>query len=266
VLGPTFFEYILEIAEDSITLQPNRRTQTGQGLESLETVKNPPNIPHSNQSDDSSAGNCNSITLPHKSDISLSPEQNSVLNRVREGRSVFFTGSAGTGKSVLLREIVRMCGGCASHTLGITASTGIASVNIGGTTLHSWAGIGLGQESEKNLVGKFFGQKKFRNVLERWLQVKTLIIDEVSMIDGDLFDKLEYMARKLRHDEKPFGGIQVHRNFNTFDIKLTAFGSIPSSSCFRATSVSSPQFLRAIRREYKVRLNLHSMLSPGMLV
>jgi len=60
----------------------------------------------------------------------------------------------------------------------------------------------------KNYVGKFFGQKKFRNVLERWQQVKTLVLDEgmviectedcssysqlnqVSMIDGDLFDKL----------------------------------------------------------------------------
>jgi ATP-dependent DNA helicase PIF1 len=79
---------------------------------------------------------------------------------------------------VLLREIIRISGGSASATLGITASTGIASVNIGGTTLHSWAGIGLGHESAHNLAGKFLGQPKFANVLERWRQVKTLIIDE----------------------------------------------------------------------------------------
>jgi ATP-dependent DNA helicase PIF1 len=78
----------------------------------------------------------------------------------------------------LLREIIRVRGGSASRTLGVTASTGIAAVNIGGATLHSWAGIGLGQEPVKNYVGKFFGQKKFSNVLERWQQVQTLIIDE----------------------------------------------------------------------------------------
>jgi ATP-dependent DNA helicase PIF1 len=78
----------------------------------------------------------------------------------------------------LLREIIRDRGGGPSSALGITASTGIASVNIGGATLHSWAGIGLGEEPVKNYVGKFFGQKKFKNVLERWQQVRTLIVDE----------------------------------------------------------------------------------------
>lgn len=115
--------------------------------------------------------------------------------------------SIGTGKSVLLREIIKCKGGFPSSRLGITASTGIAAVNIGGTTLHSWAGIGLGQESAKNLAGKFVGQPKFSRVLDRWRKVETLILDEsaysqsllmekkvlkvaVSMVDGTLFDKL----------------------------------------------------------------------------
>lgn len=147
---------------------------------------------------------------PTTSAVTLSPEQNAVLNKVKAGKSVFFTGSAGTGKSVLLREIIQFSGGSASSTLGITASTGIAAVNIGGVTLHSWAGIGIGNETAKNVVGKFFGQAQlFSNVIHRWQSVKTLIIDEISMIDGELFDKLEYMARGLRHSEKPFGGIQL---------------------------------------------------------
>ncbi|KAH7883941.1 hypothetical protein F5I97DRAFT_1619559 [Phlebopus sp. FC_14] len=94
-------------------------------------------------------------------------------------------------QSVLLREIIRIRGGRGSSTLAITASTGIASVNIGGTTVHSWAGIGLGQESAKKLAGKFLGQKKFENVLNRWRRVQTLVLDEISMIDGVLFDKLK---------------------------------------------------------------------------
>jgi ATP-dependent DNA helicase PIF1 len=86
--------------------------------------------------------------------------------------------SAGTGKSVLLREIIRVLGGSASSTLGITASTGIASVNIGGTTLHSWAGIGLGQDSVEKFCGKILHQAMFAKILDRWRNVETLIIDE----------------------------------------------------------------------------------------
>lgn len=149
--------------------------------------------------------------------VELSPEQMFVLSKVRNGESVFFTGSAGTGKSVLLREIIKHFGGRPSKRLGVTASTGIASVNIGGCTLHSWAGIGLGKDDKDNLVGKIYGMarntykqdKKRRDdlwrkradgkqltdeeldflskkpeetrkskILDRWRQVKTLIIDE----------------------------------------------------------------------------------------
>jgi hypothetical protein len=123
----------------------------------------------------------------------------------------------GTGKSVLLREIINVLGGASSQTVGITASTGIAAVNIGGTTLHSWAGIGLGQGTASNLAGKIFGQPLLANVLERWRQVKSLIIDEsvssefilsfvvrfiffgetVSMIDGELFDKIVGTSQEM---------------------------------------------------------------------
>ncbi|KAI0651483.1 hypothetical protein C8Q79DRAFT_38300 [Trametes meyenii] len=90
-------------------------------------------------------------------EIKLSPDQQRVLDMVKQGKSVFFTGSAGTGKSVLLREIIKLRGGRPSLRLGVTASTGIASVNIGGCTLHSWAGIGLGKEDKERLVGKILG-------------------------------------------------------------------------------------------------------------
>ncbi|RDB29689.1 ATP-dependent DNA helicase PIF1 [Hypsizygus marmoreus] len=140
--------------------------------------------------------------------VLLSPEQRLVLDRVKHGRSVFFTGSAGTGKSVLLREIIRTLEG-PSLQLAITASTGIAAVNIGGCTLHSWAGIGLGEEPADRYIGKFFGQPKCYSIRERWERVKTLIIDEISMIDGVLFDKLEAIARGMRKSNLPFGGIQL---------------------------------------------------------
>ena len=128
--------------------------------------------------------------------IVLSPEQRQVLNKVKEGQSVFFTGSAGTGKSVLLREIISWCRS-EGRSLGVTASTGIASVNIGGMTLHSWAGIGLGKESAEHLAGKILGQdmqmrkkqadafdgRSESEVLKRWRKTQTLIIDESTVVD-----------------------------------------------------------------------------------
>lgn len=84
---------------------------------------------------------------------------------------------SGTGKSVLLREIVKSLKETSS-VIGITASTGIASVNIGGTTVHSWAGIGLGVEPAKKLAGMVMGQPKLRKVFDRWRETDALIIDE----------------------------------------------------------------------------------------
>lgn len=142
--------------------------------------------------------------------VSLSSEQITVRKLVvNESKSVFFTGSAGTGKSVLMRAIIRELRKKYSKEpdrVAITASTGLAACNIGGVTLHSFAGIGLGKEDVPSLVKKI---KRNPKAKQRWLRTKILIIDEVSMVDGDLFDKLEAIARSLRNNGRPFGGIQL---------------------------------------------------------
>ncbi|KAL4244571.1 ATP-dependent DNA helicase PIF1 [Abortiporus biennis] len=176
------------------------------------------------------------VNAPPPQDIKLSKEQRDVLEMVKSGRNVFFTGSAGTGKSVLLREIIKHCLE-QKRRLAITASTGIASVNIGGCTVHSWSGIGLGKEAKEVLVCKLIGkpkwieEKKRRQwaadhhvpykadpyepdwlggaAMDRWIKTKTLIVDEISMIDGVLFDKLEFIARIIRRSDEPFGGLQL---------------------------------------------------------
>jgi ATP-dependent DNA helicase PIF1 len=139
----------------------------------------------------------------------LSEEQRQIIEIVNQGASVFFTGSAGTGKSVLMRAIIAKLRDFYSKEpdrVAVTASTGLAACNIEGITLHSFAGIGLGKEAAPELIKKIRRNQKLK---QRWQRTKVLIIDEISMVDGDLFDKLEQIARSLRNNGMPFGGIQL---------------------------------------------------------
>lgn len=142
--------------------------------------------------------------------ISLSNEQELVKDLVcNDNKSVFFTGPAGTGKSVLMRAIIAQLKKKYAkdpERLAVTASTGLAACNIGGMTLHSFSGIGLGKDDVQTLVRKIRRNPKAKT---RWLKTKVLIIDEISMVDGDLFDKLSQIGRTLRNNGRPWGGIQL---------------------------------------------------------
>ncbi|RDA91066.1 hypothetical protein CP533_3048 [Ophiocordyceps camponoti-saundersi (nom. inval.)] len=142
--------------------------------------------------------------------ITLSSEQLHVLDLVvNKGKSVFFTGPAGTGKSVLMKAIIRKLKEKYRRDperVAVTASTGLAACNIGGITLHSFSGIGLGKEDASVLVKKIKRNPKAR---KRWEKTKVLIIDEVSMVDGALFDKLSQIGRTMRNNGRPWGGIQL---------------------------------------------------------
>jgi ATP-dependent exoDNAse (exonuclease V) alpha subunit len=76
---------------------------------------------------------------------------------------------------------------------------------IGGITLHAFAGIGAGTLPVTDCVAMV---KKKRGVADVWKKCKHLIIDEISMVDGRFFEKLEAIAREVRGNERPFGGIQ----------------------------------------------------------
>ena len=84
----------------------------------------------------------------------------------------------GTGKSVLLREIIKSLRRKyqkSEDAVAITASTGIAACNIGGVTLHSFGGIGLGLEKPEQLATKI---KRNKKAVTRWLRSQVLIMDE----------------------------------------------------------------------------------------
>ncbi|PPQ63725.1 hypothetical protein CVT24_004305 [Panaeolus cyanescens] len=106
--------------------------------------------------------------------INLSEEQIKVLRIVRSGQNTFFTGPAGTGKSVLLREIIKdLRERMRPSEFAVTASTGMAGLNVGGKTLHSFAAVGLGKDDVENLVDRM---KEFSKT--KWRRTKVLVIDE----------------------------------------------------------------------------------------
>lgn len=142
------------------------------------------------------------LTVASMEPETLNAEQKMILDACVRGRSVFFTGSAGTGKSFLLRKIISTL---PPDGTVATASTGVAACLIGGTTLHSFAGIGSGEAS----LSRCYEMATRANSGQIWRRCKRLIIDEISMVDGSYFEKIEAVARYVRKCDKPFGGIQL---------------------------------------------------------
>jgi len=139
----------------------------------------------------------------------LTAEQLTAARRALEkGENLFFSGAAGTGKSFLLRFLVqefqrRLIG---RGQVVVTAPTGIAAANVGGQTTHSFAGVGLGTERGRKLLKQV---RMNRGAVQRWRSAVVLIIDEVSMLDGELFEELSSIAASIRACRKPFGGLQL---------------------------------------------------------
>ena len=135
----------------------------------------------------------------------LSEDQKKVIYAIEDGSNIFVTGSAGTGKSHLLKYLKE---NYLDSGLHITASTGIAAVNVSGQTIHSWAGIGLANIPLKNILENILS-RKFSYLRKRIRSTIMLAIDEISMISAEIFDILDHVFRTIRDDERPFGGIQM---------------------------------------------------------
>lgn len=125
---------------------------------------------------------------------------------IQNKKNIFLTGPGGVGKSYLIKKIKIDMEIKYNKNVALTSTTGISAQIIGGATLFSYLGIQLGTKSFDVLLKQL---KTNIFILNRWKRIDVLIIDEVSMMSMELFEKLEKLARAIRKNEKPFGGIQL---------------------------------------------------------
>jgi ATP-dependent DNA helicase PIF1 len=154
---------------------------------------------------------------------------NSITKNILHGKNILLHGPGGVGKSYLIRKISNYLE-AEKYYIYITATTGIAAVNLSEshkessekcnlsevenipdpllrvTTIHKFAGVGSGENSSDKLLEYL---KKDKSCVNRWVKCQILIIDEISMLGGAFFQKLNFIAQKLRKCTFPFGGMQL---------------------------------------------------------
>lgn len=180
-------------------------------------------------------------SIEQSTDTILTPKQQIAFDYMAKGYNVFITGPGGTGKSLLIHIFKMKFQN--QKTIAMTSTTGISALLIGGTTLHSYLGIGLGSGTVEELSERILKNPKAK---QKWKRLDTLIIDEISMLPPDLFDKLDRIGQRIRYGassllmpnsaRKPFGGIQLILSGDFLQLPVV---SNSDTFCFEASSWAS---------------------------
>lgn len=136
----------------------------------------------------------------------LNSEQKKALKFLLQSKqNVFLTGAAGTGKSQVIkifREIKKM----SNETIPMVASTGAAAILVNGVTFNSYFGLGIMAGGKKAVIENALHN---RSLCERLIYTDTVVVDEISMISGEVFNTANELCQKIRQNKKFFGGIRV---------------------------------------------------------
>ena len=181
----------------------------------------------------------------------MNEEQTKAFNSLKRGKNIFLTGSGGTGKSYLIQKFEEWCKKNYKR-IAITSTTGISALLINGMTIHSFAGIGLGERPVNELIERI-KEKSFH--VRRWNSIDILVIDEVSMMKPELFEKLDIIGRTIRNDHsRVFGGIQVVLVGDFAQLPPVYIDNIPEKQfCFESdiwdTVIEEIHYLTKIHRQ-----------------
>ncbi|QZE13020.1 AAA family ATPase [Halosquirtibacter laminarini] len=149
--------------------------------------------------------------------MNIDPEQQSNYNEElsyakdfvsKSSWHIFLTGKAGTGKTTFLHTLSSIT----TKKAIVVAPTGIAAINAGGQTIHSFFQIPFGPLLTKSagaLKSSLTEQKIRKNKIKLFRAMELLVIDEISMVRADVLDAIDEILRKYRRNSKPFGGVQL---------------------------------------------------------
>lgn len=147
-----------------------------------------------------------------------------------------YSAILGTGKSYvvqILRSVIEALQW--EDKIAYTAPTGVAACNIRGLTIHSWAGVGKASEPIEQLLPIVLRNS---NACKRWRETEILVIDEISMLSAELFDKLDVIGRRVRNNINPFGGLQIIVCGDFFQLPPVGLGKTVKF-CFEAQAWKS---------------------------
>lgn len=130
-------------------------------------------------------------------------DQALALEILLSGQNVLLTGAAGSGKTYVLNRFIAEAKR-AGKRVSVTATTGLAATHLGGATIHSWSGIGVHDELPEDFEDYLL--KSRRDIIAT---ADVLVIDEISMLHDYRLDMVDAVTRRVRENDRPFGGLQV---------------------------------------------------------
>ncbi len=127
-------------------------------------------------------------------------------------KNIFITGRAGTGKTTFLHNLKKIT----PKRMVVVAPTGVAAINAGGVTIHSFFQLNFApaipevlREKKAGKLAEGYQHKFSRNKIKLIKCIDLLVIDEISMVRADILDAVDEVLRRYRNRTKPFGGVQL---------------------------------------------------------
>lgn len=143
----------------------------------------------------------NTILNQNTEGFSFSKEAEHVIHLFKStNKNLFITGKAGTGKSTLLHTIRQQL----DQDLTVLAPTGIAALNVNGDTIHSFFRLKPGFELDEAINARLN-----RKTIDKLKEVKTIVIDEISMVRADVLDAIDVLLQKVKKNQDHFGGVRM---------------------------------------------------------
>lgn len=192
--------------------------------------------------------NTDSVTTPPESS-QLSPEQQHLFDIFCQGHNIFMTGGGGAGKTYMIKKMHKWSNE-RRKKIQICALTGCAALLIecNAKTVHSFAGIKLGEGTIAENVRKILDNSF---ICKTWRDLNILVIDEVSMMSKKLFEMLDSIAKAVRKDPRPFGGIQIVCSGDFYQLQPVGSNLEPDTKLF---AFESPIWDKTFNSKHQIEL------------